>query len=274
MIESHDRRTAGAITALLQGAELGHYTLPKTLHKAQAIEARVREELSRARADLEKLGSVADATEPLAGTVLEAARDEKPLPDLSAPLAKLDLALQLGRFRVSILQAARELAARALYFGTEPESILVEHLRPALTQVMEEVRDLEPKLEGRSVESPEHFIRASETARVAFTSLNDLGYRYGAIRAAQQAVGRLLDGPQVDTGHKFSEFKDPQALGITIGGMAGRPQPVPQHPLTRLLWAATVAKDQTWMPLPIEQDEMANAYFKEATNKRLSAFSM
>ena len=274
MIEMHDRRTAGAITALLQGAELGHYTLPQSLHEAQAIEARVREELSRARADLEKLGSVADATEHLAGTVLEAARRKPLLPDLSAPLAKLDQALQLGRFRVSILQAARERAARDLLFGTPPEAILTEHLRPALAEVMEQVRDLEPKLEGRSVESPEHFIRASETARVAFTSLNDLGYRYGAIRAAQQAVGRLLDGPQVDTGHKFSEFKDPQALGITISGMAGRSQPTPEHRLTRLIWAATTGANEVWMPTVAEQDEMANAYFKAADNRRLAAFSM
>ncbi len=274
MNEPHDRRVAGSINALLEGAAWGHYTVPKSLTDAKATEARISEELTRAHAELERLGTVETAATPLAGKLLEAARAAKPLPDVSAPLAKLEQALQLARLRVSVLRAARELAARDLYFGTEPESILVDHLRPALAEVMEEVRDLEPKLEGRSVESPEHFIRASETARVAFTSLNDLGYRYGAIRAAQQAVGRLLDGPQVDTGHKFSEFKDPQALGITIAGMAGRSQPTPEHRLTRLVWTATTGANEVWMPLPAEQDEMANAYFKAADNRRLAAFSM
>lgn len=198
----------------------------------------------------------------------------KPLPDLSAPLAKLEQALQAARLRVSVLRDARELAARELIFGTPPEDIIVEHLRPALAEVIEQVRDLEPKLEARSVEVPENFVRASETARQAVVTLGDLAFRYSAIRAGQQAGGRLLDGPQVDTGHKFSEFRNPQALGITIGGMAGRPQPVPEHRLTRFLWTATVGKDQVWMPLPAEQDEMANAYFKAADNRRLAGFRM
>jgi hypothetical protein len=52
------------------------------------------------------------------------------------------------------------------------------------------------------------------------------------------------------------------------------PQPIPEHRLARLVWIGSVGKDQVWMPLPSEQDEMANAYFKAADNRRLAAFSM
>ncbi len=171
---------------------------------------------------------------------------------------------------MDVLKHAHEMAAKDLLYGTAPESIITEHLRPALAQVMEEVRDLEPKLEGRSVEAPQNFLRASAEAREAFNTLNDVAYRYDGIRAAQQAAGRLLDGPQVDTGHKFREFRDPTALGITIGGMAGRSQPVPEHRLTRLVWTATVGKDQVWMPTPAEQDEQAAAYFERAEKRRFA----
>ncbi len=133
-----------------------------------------------------------------------------------------------------------------------------------------------PKLEGQDVEHAQGFLRAPETAREAFNRLSDLSYRYSALRDAQRAAGRLLDGPAIDKGHKYAEFRDPEALGVPImtGNAREVPQPIPEHRLARLVWIATVGRDQAWMPLPSEQDEMANAYFKAADNRRLAAFSM
>jgi len=276
MIEQHDRRTAGSINALLEGAQLGHYSVPKSLTDAQTTRATISEELSRALAELDKLGTMDAATAPLATNVLEAARAGKPLPDVSAPLAKLEQALQAARLRVSVLRAARELAARDLLFGTPAEDVIIEHLRPALAAVMEEVAALVPKLEGRDVENAQGFLRAPETAREAYARLSDLAYQYSALRDAQRSAGRLLDGPQVDKGNKFAEFRDPEALGVPVstGNAREVPQPIPEHRLARLIWLATTARNQVWMPLPAEQDEQAAAYFQRADNRRLAAFSM
>ncbi len=272
----HDRRVAGSISALIEGAQLGHYSVPQSLTDAQATESRLSKELSEAHAALDRLGTVEAAVAPLATNVLEAARVGKPLPDISAPLAKLEQALQAARLRVSVLRAARELATRELLYGTPAEDIITDHLRPALAAVMEEVAALAPKLEGRDVEHAQGFLRAPETAREAYARLSDLAYQYGFIRDGQRAAGRLLDGPAIDKGHKFAEFRDPEALGIPIstGNAREVPQPIPEHRLRRLLWLATTARDQVWMPLPSEQDEMANAYFQRADNRRLAGFSM
>ena len=270
MMEQHDRQRATSIQSLLEGADRGDFEIPPALQEARATEALTSRALAEARDDLAKLGTMADAVTPLAKEVFEAARAERPLPDRSDRLLKLEQATEQARYRVDVLKHAHEMAAKDLLYGSWPESIIVEHLRPALAQVMEEVRDLEPKLEGRSVEAPQNFLRASVEARTAFNALNDLAYRYDGIRAAQQAAGRLLDGPQVDTGHKFREFRDPAALGITISGMAGRSQPVPEPRLTRLVWTATVGKDEVWMPTVAEQDQAAAAYFERAEKRRFA----
>ena len=270
MIEQQDRRRATSVQSLLEGADRGDFEIPTSLQEARATDALTSRALAEAHDDLAKLGTMADAVTPLAKEVLEAVRAGKPLPDRSDRLLKLEQATEQARYRVDVLKHAQEMAAKDLLFGTWPESIITEHLRPALAQVMEEVRDLEPKLEGRSVEGPQNFLRASAAVREAFNKLNDVAYRYDGIRAAQQAAGRLLDGPQVDTGLKFREFRDPTALGITIGGDARRFQPVPEHRLTRLVWTATVGKDEVWMPTPAEQDEQAAAYFERAEKRRFA----
>jgi hypothetical protein len=168
------------------------------------------------------------------------------------------------------------MAAKDLLFGTPAELIISDHLRPALAEVIEEVAALVPKLEGRDVENAQGFLRAPETAREAFGRLSDLSYRYSALRDAQRAAGRLLDGPAIDKGQKYAELRDPEAVGVAVmhGNARVVPQPIPEHRLARLIWIATVARDQAWMPLPAEQDEMATAYFKAADNRRLAAFSM
>lgn len=267
-----DRLIRAQITTLYKHAEAGHFTLPEEMHKALRAEVFVRDQVVEARAELQRTAMTGEVVHDMALEVVQAAREGKPLPDFAGRVAKAEQAERLARLRLSIMEDAAHEASRDVTYGTSGEAIIVSHLRPALAATIATVQGVHSKLEGYDVQNPEAILRAPAPVREAFTTLSDASFRYSALRNAQMAASRLAGGPKLDAANWFSEFRDPKALDIPLGGRAGQPMPWPDHPLARLAWIATVGREQVWMPLPSEQDALTQTFFKAVDNRRLSGF--
>lgn len=274
MTDPADRLSRAQIETIFRHAEAKHYSLPESLHSSMRAEARIREQLSVARGELQQVASVGEVTESLAGDVVEAARLGKPLPDFAGRVAEVEESERQARLRAAVLELALELAGRSVVFGTSPEAIIAGHLRPALAETMARARALLPQLRGYNVEAPEDFLRAPAAVLKAYNEVNAMAERYRALRAARSAASFLAGGPKRDSAGWFAELRDPQAAGVRLGGHANRPQPWPTHPVAYFLWLARLPEGNVWMPLPREQDEVAGAYFEAQDAKRRPTFAL
>jgi len=271
MIDPIDRQRMANASKIFDFADAEHFSLPASLSEARDVHRRLQEAHSTASAEYERLRR-AGVTGELAGDVLKAAEAGKAWPDPGPRALEAEEAIAAARLRLDVLAEASTAAMRSLVYGSHFEELIEGHLRPALAEVVAAVQALVPALEGRNVESPENFMKAPDSARVAYNQLTDLDFRYRSIRSAQAAASRLLGGAQIDTASKFAELRDPEAVGVPISSGNAREvsMPIPEHRLAKLVWIATTAKDEVWVPLPHEMDEQAAGYFKAAADRRFA----
>lgn len=268
MSDPATRQQRAQLNNIMAGAEAGHYTLPAALHAALRAEAYVKTQLAEARGRQLALGVLDGTIEALAQEVVDAAGAGKPLADLAERIAQAEAAERLARLEMSVLEMATDAASSRVIYGTRGATIIAEHLRPALVETLATVRAAAPKLGNVDPARPETALRASEASRKALVAIEDAVVRYQALRRARWAAATLDGGPAHDTAGWYAELRQPDALNVPLGGPADRPMPWPEHPAARLIWLATVAAEQTWMPTPAEQDQAFAEWNERTRSKR------
>ena len=148
-----------------------------------------------------------------------------------APLVAAENDRDIAASAATILAGARTLAEarlRQLVLHNADEFI-VDHLRPAHAETINEARRLAPKLAGIRLDDPEEVWKAPPAIQAAYQDAKALADRYERIRDARHALGHLAR-----RSNEFAEFREEHF---------GR---WPKHPVARLLAVATSAI--AWMP--------------------------
>ncbi len=267
-VDPVDRAARAQLNTILLGAEQDAYTLPESLHAMLRAEVLIGEQVTEARAELARVGSVSETTEALAGEVVDAARDGRTVDDLADRIAEAEVAERKARLMLAALEQAQVQAGYRVITDSAGATIIASHLRPALDELKAQLQKLGPKLAGYDVTAPETFLRAPEATRKAYNDLQDAVARYRAMRNARRAASALDGGPTGDRADWFSELRAPDAVGVELGGRPDRPQPYPSDAGGYLLWLATVAAAEWWMPLPQQQDAALADYSDRTRPKR------
>jgi hypothetical protein len=242
------RRWLRPVERLIEGNEHGHYALPENLTAAMA----------HLRTVQDAVGGVAlppnpvEAATKFAGTVREA-----PIPDdlgkklLRAETRHEEALAQLQVLRLAETQAALEL--RNLV-DANAEDIVTEGLRPALEEVLAEGAKLAPKLEGAT--TPEAIFRLADptAARKVWFALEAQAARYGALRAAYDALfGSVFQGELSVMGadlHGLLQFRNFHALPRARDRVR---VDTPNAPAEFMVWLMTSEpRPEPWLPLPDE----------------------
>ncbi len=207
-------------------------------------------------------------------TVAAAAAD-RPFPTADAVLAEraaVEEADARHLVRVAALERAEGLAADLI--TDLAETIIVDHLRPALAALVDQVRRHAAALPPTPTDAA--VLRADEKARKAWLAMDEVATRHGTIRGARGVLSRFGYTPQADTRGQWAEVRnwlelwgseigDPANYGKT--GMAHLPgQPTDGDPRARLVWLVR-AGAELWLPTVAEQD----AKHEETYGDRLAA---
>jgi len=195
-----------------------------------------------ARATLEAM----KAAEAETGATWEAVRPgdvEQRLAELAARAARLAVELAELRF-VSAVDEHRD-------------ETIVDHLRPALRETLEEVRGLRELLEGSNLRDPLPLLGDAKRGS-AYQALVAVSRRHSAVRDGQRhCAGGNLPDPW-----ELAVFRGAPAVFARAGlNWKSRRQfgrvPWPEHPLDRLVWEATDPDAEPWIPLPAEFEQLA-----------------
>lgn len=248
---------------LFAGFDADAFTLP-----ADVVAARTRAE--RTKAELAKPDRAPRAPAVRAeirDAVLDAIDRGDELPD-PTPIVEADVYDRaVGELQAMLNEIAERaedsVVARVQRNG---EVIIVEHLRPAVADVMEQVIACAAALAGYDIADPEAIMTAPIKVRDAYRELRGLADRYRHIRMAQAIVGDVAGGARVDVQGTFSELRNLPDVHPNYA-RPGAPKPWPDDERGRLLWLAT-SDAQVWMPTPYEQDEALLARFPRHFNSR------
>ena len=233
-----DRAVQAHITTLLAGAKAGHYTVPDELGEAwTAYEA------ARGLTIPEPETLAVDTA--AARIVMQVAAGETPdLVAVGREMHRLDgerAALGYVQRAVAEAQAQTSAAAVGIVVGLA-DRIIVEHLRPALSETLADAAKLVPVLAGHGAH-PDH--DAPEKQHKAAATLGRLAKRRTAIYDARWRVV-VLGGrpPKHDTEGMFSQFEHPERLtpdwSTEAGAWPGLSGPIgPQDDVERLWWLVT-----------------------------------
>jgi len=167
-------------------------------------------------------------------------------------------------------QRTAELAARAARLAVElaelrfvsavdehRDETIVDHLRPALRETLEEVRGLRELLEGSNLRDPLPLLGDAKRGS-AYQALVAVSRRHSAVRDGQRhCAGGNLPDPW-----ELAVFRGAPAVFARAGlNWKSRRQfgrvPWPEHPLDRLVWEATDPDAEPWIPLPAEFEQLA-----------------
>jgi hypothetical protein len=260
-------RTEHLLTLLFRGAQAAAFTIPAELTTAARIQSTatdLRKAAGQRRHAAERSQSVVLA----ADAVLEALEAGTP-PDIDAALGNAldeERAAQLAE-TVAIEVERRAQASSASTVNDLAETVLVDHLRPALAETVDAARKLAPSLAGLDPDNVQALLDAPKAAQDARRRLVGLADRRTAIYAAADGLGYWLGEPQHDDDGAFRRYRNAGALWgrqwpIRIQSQARGLYPWPAGPLANLVWAAT-SEAVPWLPLPAEEDEALAEFLRE-----------
>ena len=232
---------------LRSGAASGAYSLPaEVLDAFETLDRLEQFQIERS----ERLAPA--ARQELAAEVVAAAQAGKPLPS-GAGYAKAEQADHVADVRSAVLAEVLEEQGAALVtkFGTLALTIVVEHLRPALAEVVEAARIPAELVAPLGVDA-ENYLRAPDDVQAALLTLRDLTARYRAIRSARAAFRPFLP-LEYDTDGTFGELRSIH-IAAPYYRQPNAPTPWPTDPVARLVWLVR-SPAEPWMPTPSEQDQ-------------------
>lgn len=244
--------------ALFTGHSTGAYTLPDELVDAERRARALLERLRRPGRDRQS-----DPTREQYLADLYAAIDageELPDPIVLRQASEHDRALDELH---TLLVGEVELAEMRVVATTQrhAETILVRHLRPALEETVDATRKAATTL-GGVLPSHDAIVSGPEAHRKAWLALEALSARYRAIRAAQQIVADVTEGPRYQSPAMLHSFRNLQAIWPNYSNpQASKPWPTTDRGF--MMWLAT-SGIEPWLPTPAEQDELFARSFPNA----------
>lgn len=235
--------TLNQYTAVLAGADGGHYTLPESVAGARAVLARV---------EVAQTDAVApdgdQRRRAFVGAILAASDDGSDLPDPRELVEVDERAYQLWSIAVRDARAAAEQRVVDALVA-DVDGLIVEHLRPAHAEALAVARDhaaLAPLASDAAVLaalSPAQRSWADALARATAT--------YAAVRAAWSTLTRAGSQSRNDADGVFGELRDLPDVWPSFR-QRGQDQPWPTTPVPRLCWVAAHATP--WLPTVAEQE--------------------
>jgi hypothetical protein len=218
----------------------------------------------------EALGRLTDADPVMPGESVEAARERLLLATIAAMAAGAELPdatpVEAARVRerlhadaVAVARAGREaLAGRVVGLAAgHGGEIIAEHLRPALGEVLAEVRQAAAAFAPFATSSDRELLAADTDARAAAVALDRCHDRYSQISAGRDVLWGLGWRPEQDTRNVFGRARNIIALygDRWTGHLQSGWKPWPDDPRAYMLWLASEAV-HAWMPEPGEQDQV------------------
>jgi len=258
-----DRRTATILGRLYSGADAGYYDLPSQMLAArsrlQALDAAVAELRppagERAALDAAIAAAVQDPTVDVAGAVLDARHADEAL-----------------HLRAAVLRGARDAAADGLEHvgGDLAEVVVTDHLRPALVEVVGQVRSQVRVFSPYGIDADALFT-APAKARAAWQQFGAAAVRYEALRLAHGTVLDLSARSVHDDHAVFGSIRNAAdvwpELRTSRQPVAHLVRPWPQQTRPFLLWC--MENDaELWLPLADEQEQAWLACFGERVRER------
>jgi hypothetical protein len=248
-IEVHQemRRWLRPVERVIAGRESGRYSLPEELITAN-------ERLWTIRRGIGGVALPPDPTAAAAELAANAAAEEQVPGDLGKKLLKAESRFEEARAQLQVLRLTETQTARQLrdLFDYLSESMVVEHLRPALDEVLAEVGKLAPKLNGAT--TPEAIFRLEDptAARQVWFDLEAQATRYGAIRAAYDALfSSVFEGELAVSGADLRgrlEYRNFHELPRSQGRLD-----VPSEQAGFMIWlVSSEPRPEPWLPLPDE----------------------
>ena len=245
---------------LRAGAAAGHYTLPADVLSHFETLDRL-EQFQTERPDR----AAPAARVELAAEIVAAAQAGKPLPS-GANYGKAEQADHAADVRSKVLAEVLEDQGSALVtrFSVSALTIVVEHLRPALAEVVDAARGPAEAVAPFGTDA-ENYLRAPEDVRGALLDLRAMAERYAAIRSARSVFRPDLK-VEYDSDGSFGEFRSLHIVAPSYR-QPNAPLPWPTDRVARLAWAVTSGVEP-WMPTPDEQDARWMEVYGERMNQR------
>lgn len=262
------RIETSALTAVIDGAKVGGYTLPTELTDAWRTRQRLRTttiELPPG-ADVETVAArvVAAAAGGADVDVLEQARA---LDEGLAARQHADRAQGiLSRAIEQADDAATDLASNLT------ETIITKHLAPAMAELLEEARKVAADLAGQPLSAHE-LLKAPTKVRNAYLRLPEMVERHRALLDARRRTN-VVGHRQArhDVRDLFATFENPMAFFPRWKPPAQIPRlPFPEEPQMSLLWLASDSAAQAagpWLPTIEQQDAAWWGRFGEAQQRQ------
>lgn len=240
-------------TQLLAGHTAGHYTLPDTLVALHRAHTTLAAAFAGEPADP---GPLEDR---YAGEVFTAAINGNPLPPADPLLAARAAAAGWEIQRLALHQAQQQVETE-LHTATSDDSIIGEHLAPALTAVEEQARVAADSVPVTTTDRTAHNLPPA--ARKSWQALTDAAHRYTAIRAAQAAVYGPRDADSADDG-EWAIFDDllkahPMWRGRFFNPTIGNPWPTDVRQF--LAWCAQGGHRLVVLPMDERAQRWQTAY--------------
>jgi hypothetical protein len=229
------------ILALFAGADAAHYTLPDKLRELRQARDRTAEWYSAAAHAIDP-AALDDAVRQTAAAVADQARRGDLAADWAKPIHAAHDDVERRRLELEPLRRAAELAERELSAAVVDggDEIILDHLRPALAEVIDSVRELGGAVLELPLEDPAALVALDDARAKVFRRARALEQRYKSIRRAQQALMALADvrGEL----HCFAMVNPVEVYGEDrlYNRNLGSGSPAPKgSPIRYLVWIAT-----------------------------------
>jgi len=245
---------------LLELHDAGHFGMPAEILAARAT-------LQAMKAAETETGATWEAVRPgdveqrLAEEMLDAGVSPK-AGALAAVVKSIDDAERKQRaaeMAVRVARLAVEMAELRFVSAVDEhrDELIVDHLRPALRETLEEVRGLAELLEGSNLRDPLPLLGDAKRG-AAYQALVAAMTRQSAIRDGQRhcAGGNLPDPWELAVYRNAPAAFARAGLNWKTRRQFGK-APWPEHPLERLRWEATDPDAEPWIPLRAEFEQLA-----------------
>lgn len=252
-------------TALFDGHDAGHYTLPSDVIKARDTHTAI---VSQPYPEPpEPIGAV---IERLAVETVDAVHAGTKLPDVAQIGAAR--AADLQHQDVSImLSYCEEIAVKRVRSAVHQHGmdIITEHLKPAHEETWTGFKTAWRTLQEYGNTEPRHLLAAPAKVRKASDTCDQLAERYITIHTARGALARAGFNCPDDPNGKYAAIRNYHQLAPSRLAMA-RP---PWHGLStrQFLGWHTANAGQLWLPTPDEQKEAVWAEADTNPVKRAAA---